>query len=111
MAAAELWAIRDVLSLAWDMGSRKIILESDARAFLTLLHSTNAASVLTLLLDMCRRLLNRTWEINRVADCPFKSARSQDQLILLLDMVPSDVQHLLVFDVLGRSAPRRLHAA
>lgn len=98
VAATELWAFRDGLSLAWDMGFGRIILESDAKMVLHLLHSPPAHSILIPLLDMCRNLLNQMWkarlqeiyrEANRVADCLAKSATSQDIMFTLFDAAPA----------------------
>lgn len=75
---AELSAIFRGLLIAWEMGFREIILETDSKITMhSVTRKKRVASYYGILSDRCRNLLEREWivqiqhvdrEVNRVAD-------------------------------------------
>lgn len=111
--AAELWAIRDGLKLAWDMGFRAILLETNALLVVELItaasHPTN--HLLPLIFD-CRTLLGREWtvdtqsiyrEVNQVADVLARSTRNQVNVLNFMYVCPSFATSVFNSDAAGRA--------
>ncbi|KAF7809014.1 OmpH and DnaJ domain-containing protein [Senna tora] len=76
---AEMWGIAKGLELAWNMGLRRVILESDSLNAVNSYCSTNSATHSHPVVLKARELMNRDWEIH-VKHTPRDSNISADLL-------------------------------
>ncbi|KAE8705458.1 hypothetical protein F3Y22_tig00110429pilonHSYRG01311 [Hibiscus syriacus] len=83
---AELWAIYDVLLHAWDLGVKKIIVETDSALAVDLINKSGRSNDSVMILLLIRTVINRSWEVqvvhvyreaNKVADKPAAMARGR----------------------------------
>ncbi|KAE8722513.1 hypothetical protein F3Y22_tig00013960pilonHSYRG00174 [Hibiscus syriacus] len=74
---AELWAIYDVVLHAWDLGIKKIIVETDSALVVDLMNDPGQSNISVMVLLLIRTVINRSWEVqfvhvyceaNKVAD-------------------------------------------
>ncbi|GLT37826.1 hypothetical protein SLA2020_121150 [Shorea laevis] len=116
--AAELWAIRDGLSLAVERGFTKIIVETDSKVAVTLLNSNYINfHPLATLLDDCRALLCQIPEVhlhhiyreaNSVADLLAKMGTTLASSFVILEHCPTDICNMYFLDVMGNSIPKNI---
>ncbi|KAK4278488.1 hypothetical protein QN277_016327 [Acacia crassicarpa] len=104
---AEEWAILKGLSLAWDLGLRRIILESDAKEVLDMLDDDRMGSRGDLLYWSIKDLMSRGWELkfqfaprdrNVVADTLAKQGLSSSAF---LDTCPDYLRTLVSNEMMG----------
>ncbi|GKV12720.1 hypothetical protein SLEP1_g23837 [Rubroshorea leprosula] len=113
---AELWAIRDGLKLAVSRGYNGLILETDSRTALTLLHAENCNfHSLAVLISDCRVLLRQLPDVqtthiyreaNSVADCLAKIGTRLNNPFAVFEQCNMNVAMLLLSDTIGNSVPR-----
>lgn len=67
ITGAELWGVYEGLSLAWDLGVRRFILDTDSECVVNLLtQNSGMARGFSHLLHMVRNLIQKPWQV-RVA--------------------------------------------
>ncbi|GLT62320.1 hypothetical protein SLA2020_349680 [Shorea laevis] len=114
--AAELWAIRDGLSIALSKGFNKIVLETDSKIAMALIDKCNCDyhSLGTLVTD-CRILLGHIpdlqikhiyREANAVADQLAKKGAKSTNHFVMYNSCPTDLGHILYSDIIGNLFPR-----
>ena len=113
---AELWAVRDGLSLCIQLQLPDVELELDAKSVVDLLNSSNASIAdYAPLVDDCRILMNRIprWklkhcfrEANACADQLARMALHLQQPFVLLDTPLVEVSSLLLYDLTGLGCNR-----
>ena len=106
---AELWALRDGLSLAIQLGIRNLKVELDAKVIVEMLNNADSSNkkFSPLLLD-CRSLMasfTQVWvahvfrEANRCADYLAKNGCYMREDFVIFDVSPfNELDNLLVFD-------------
>ena len=108
---AKLWGIRTALTLAWDKGHRRVLLQSDSLLAVKWI-STEVdfpVEITNLVLD-CRWLLRREWEAhvehvwretNSYADALAKRGASLSEREILYDTCPRFLWQCLYWDSMG----------
>ncbi|KAK4273392.1 hypothetical protein QN277_021805 [Acacia crassicarpa] len=108
--SAEEWAIVEGLQTVWDLGFRKIILESDADYTVNLLLDNDCVSCSNLILR-ARELLSLNWQVdvrsisrdaNRIADALAKKGISDS---VILNECPSSLRNWCIQESLGLIFP------
>ena len=105
----ELWALRDGLILATQLGIQNLEVELDAKVVMDLINSNSQsnAAYTSLLVD-CRLLLNRIplarvnhvfWEANHCVDALAKNGCTLEEAFCVFDSAPPFVKELLCLDV------------
>lgn len=113
---AELWALRDGLSLAKDENIKKLEIEVDSMTVLNLIHATNMVNhpLVNLLFD-CRLLMQGFEEVsithiyreaNRCADALANDAPVSVGDLYIYPVIPSCISNFLYADLIGVSYPR-----
>ncbi|KAK9990739.1 hypothetical protein SO802_025724 [Lithocarpus litseifolius] len=106
---AELWALRDGLSLAIQLGIRNLVVELDAKVIVKMLNNAdNSNKKFSPLLFDCRSLMARFTQVqvahvfreaNRCADYLAKNGCCMREDFVIFDVSPSnELDNLLVFD-------------
>ncbi|KAK4254550.1 hypothetical protein QN277_009918 [Acacia crassicarpa] len=99
---AEGWAIAKGLNLAWELGCRRVILESDAKVLIDSLLVDSSAEDGDLIIWLIGQLLRRDWKIklrhiprerNKMADALAKEGLVSSKF---LDVYPEVVRTLYV---------------
>uniref|UniRef100_A0A199UBV5 Uncharacterized protein n=1 Tax=Manihot esculenta TaxID=3983 RepID=A0A199UBV5_MANES len=112
---AELWAIFDGLTLAWNMNFRRLVVDCDNARLVKLLKIVNEVAVTSSLLARIKELLNRDWivkfqhvfrEANLVADSVAKMSNPNHRGVRLLDNCPPVLRPILEVDRLGKVRTR-----
>ncbi|WCJ37652.1 Polynucleotidyl transferase ribonuclease H-like superfamily protein [Euphorbia peplus] len=113
---AELWGIYDGLTLAWNLGYRKVQVEVDSKLCVDLLTRTDTPSNdSTPLINAIQNLIHQNWELsikhiyregNRGADYLANLAANLELGFHLLLRPPVGVCKILEQDLLGVSFPR-----
>ena len=105
---AELGAVRQGLTLVWNLGFKFIQLEIDsviALSWLTTLTNNFPPDVLPLIYD-CKSLMERAWvvqvrhvyrEANTCIDALAQRGNHQQQLLTIYDMCPNFVYHCFIY--------------
>ncbi|XP_038687586.1 uncharacterized protein LOC119986972 [Tripterygium wilfordii] len=115
---AELWAVFEGLSLAWQNGFRKVFLETDSLVVASWLQDGCVPNIpISNLIYKCCDLLKKDWEVNichvlregnRCADLLANLALKHDRGVLVLHQPPVDIIEMLREDVIGVSWPIRV---
>lgn len=116
---AELWALRDDLNLAIQLGIRWLEVELDAKVIVEMLNNANSANIkFSPLLFYCRSLIARFTqvrvahvyrEVNRCSDFLAKKRCCMREDFVIFEVSPSDeLDKLLVSDVNGLYCYRRV---
>uniref|UniRef100_A0A2C9V942 Uncharacterized protein n=1 Tax=Manihot esculenta TaxID=3983 RepID=A0A2C9V942_MANES len=112
---AELWAIFDGLTLAWNMNFRRLVVDCDNARLVKLLKTVNEVAITSSLLARIKELLNRDWivkfqyvfrEANLVADSVAKMSNPNHRGVRLLDNCPPVLRPILEEDRLGKVRTR-----
>ncbi|KAK4284155.1 hypothetical protein QN277_001024 [Acacia crassicarpa] len=108
----EEWVLLKGLELAWKMGLRKVIAESDSLNLVNMLLDSEGVSALSLVAYMSKAFMRRPlWEVkivhisrlqNRVAD---KSARDFHLYSSFIEQYPVGVRDLVLQDCMGLNSP------
>ena len=109
---AELWALKDGLNLAIQLGIKQLEVELDAKVIVEMLNNVNNANIKLspLLLDYRSHMVSLTqvWvahvyrEVNRCADYLAKKGCYMREDFVIFDVSPSDeLDKLLVSDING----------
>ena len=108
---AELWALRDGLSICVERSSPSIEVELDAKAIIDILvQPTKSNSLVSLLLDDCRQLTSQIPQIlfkhcyreaNRVADHLARNRAKQNADFILFENPPVDLLAIFNSDLAG----------
>ncbi|OMO59708.1 hypothetical protein CCACVL1_24654 [Corchorus capsularis] len=117
---AELWAIRDGLKIALDLGlSNRVLIESDSTTAIHLIEgSFNCSHPNAAIINDCRwlmmqlginQVLHTYREGNQVVDLLSKQAVHQEHNFCLFNSAPSFISSQLLADCMGVSYPRTLN--
>lgn len=113
--AAEMWAMIHGLRIAWEMGYRSLILETDSRTGLELIRQAPVESPHYNLILTIQNLLSRDWECqikhtwrdgNVCADHLAKQSLGMQRGLEYLRDPPHTLRELLRQDVIGVAIPR-----
>lgn len=113
--AAELLAILQGLKLAWDLGIRRVHLETDSLTGLELVMKEPRGSPHHNVIQEIRKQIKQQWECkvshiwregNQVADCLAKISLNMQPGLYVLDTPPQDIKSKLLFDEQGVTTPR-----
>ena len=109
--AAELWVLRDGLTLCHQLKLMAVEVELDAKLIVNAITNNSCChSALSPFIDDCRKLLSQLpqvkvlhcyWEANFCADALAKMGISQEQDFILYPLPPTHVMPLLDKDILG----------
>lgn len=112
---AELWGICKGLELAWEMGEKKIIVETDSKTSLDIIQGGNQLSPHYNIILRIRKLMSQNWECklqhawregNKCADWLAKKSLDEEAGWRPLMEPPDKLKELLGADVLGVSSSR-----
>ncbi|CAN1292475.1 Putative ribonuclease H protein At1g65750, partial [Linum perenne] len=113
---AELRAIVEGIKLAWNLGVRRVAVQSDSRTALDILHrETGSTSQHAALVAEFRELRSRGWEIslshifreaNGAADHLANLGHSYDIGMYCFNCPDSPLSHWLRYDLVGVALPR-----
>ncbi|CAI0467081.1 unnamed protein product [Linum tenue] len=112
---AELGGIVHGLRMAWEEGSRKVILQTDSTTAINLLKDADCHNPHYTLIAAIRELLARDWEIelvhvfregNYVADYLASIGHSLPIGVHLIDIPSPTLRHWLYFDTIGVQTQR-----
>ena len=114
---AELWAVRDGLSICVDRNFHAVIIEMDALAIIeAITNPSQPNAVLSAIVKDCRQLASRIpWtrfshcfrEANKCAYHLAKTGTRHQVGITMYDSPPADLEHLFDFDASGLYLNRR----
>ncbi|KAK4277956.1 hypothetical protein QN277_015869 [Acacia crassicarpa] len=107
---AEEWAILKGLNLAWDLGLRAIVIESDAKELVDRLNNDRSGNSGNSVCWQIQNLRKKEWDIrieyihraNQVADFLAKRGISST---MFLDVCPEFLRSLVLKDKLGFNSP------
>ncbi|CAI0559343.1 unnamed protein product, partial [Linum tenue] len=107
---AEIAGITDGLQIAWDLGLKKVQVQTDSKIAMQLLHEATSSNPHHCLIAAARRLLARDWQVeiihmyregNVVADFLASLGHSRGVGLHVLDRPNSSLNYWLFFDLLG----------
>ena len=108
---AELWGLRDGLTLCNNLNISSLIVELDAKVIVDIFHNVNYENnVLSPILDDCRQLMSRFDQVqvkhiyrqaNCYADALARMGAEQDSSFLYFPCPPEDIRSRLEFDGSG----------
>ncbi|KAF7802331.1 ribonuclease H [Senna tora] len=115
---AELRSIAEGLSLAWDLGYRRVILENDSQVAINCCSGgPNSVNLCPLVASRVKELITRRWSVqlkhiycpsNKCADILAKSSLASTDRLVILDRMPDIVKFAIDREALGGCPPRDL---
>ena len=108
---AELWGLRDGLTLCSNLNFSTLIVELDAKVIVDIFHNANYENnIVSPILDDCRQLISRLGQVQikhiyrkayRCANALARMGVEQDISFLSLSCSPLDIRNSLDFDLSG----------